>query len=101
MSTERVIVQREVSKPLIEVLTKLCSKMKAGDISDPDIQLPCLFCDSHAENVVSMIKEAQDDGAAVLVGDVSSEGAVVQPHLLLGVKPGMRAWEKESFGPGM
>ena len=99
MSTERVIVQRGVSKQLIEALTRLFSILKAGDISDPAVQLSCLFNDNHAENVVSMIKEAKDMGAEVLVGNMSNEGALLQPHLLLGVKPGMQAWERESFGP--
>ena len=99
MSTERVIVQRGVSERLIEVLTKLFSSLKAGNIADPNVQLSCLFNDSHAENVISMIREAKEEGAEILVGDMSREDAIVQPHLLLGVRPGMRAWEKESFGP--
>lgn len=53
-----------------------------------------------AENVVEMMREAKAEGAEVLTGDLAREGAVVQPHILLGVKPGMRAWNQESFGPG-
>ena len=51
--------------------------------------------------MLSMLDEAQKDGAELLVGDMKRDGAVVQPHLLKGVRPGMRIWERESFGPCM
>jgi len=58
-----------------------------------------LFTEGSAENVVAMIAEAQAAGAEVLLGDLARRGAVIQPHLVKGVKPGMRLWERESFGP--
>ena len=48
---------------------------------------------------MQMVKEAEESGAKVLIGDKSRNGAVVQPHVLVDVKPGMRAWDRESFGP--
>ncbi|TDL25347.1 aldehyde dehydrogenase [Rickenella mellea] len=100
MSTERVIVQRNAAPALQSALVELCRKLKAGDhIADPSVQLSCLFSEGSAANVVAMVKEAKDAGAEVLLGDLERVGAVVQPHVLSGVKPGMRAWDRESFGP--
>src|ERR1700761_9526728 len=99
MSTERVIVQRGAAEPLIAQMQSLCQSLTAGDPKSSKIGP--LFTEGSAENVVSMISEARKAGAEVLVGDVLRNGAVVRPHIVNGVKPGMRLWERESFGPGL
>ncbi|THU96268.1 aldehyde dehydrogenase [Dendrothele bispora CBS 962.96] len=106
MSTERVIVQRPVSSTLISKIVSLASSLKAGDPSDPSVtkadksvKLSALFSEGSAENVIGLLREAKEQGARVVVGDLERKGAVVQPHVVLDVKPGMRLWERESFGP--
>lgn len=96
MSTERVIVQRQAAEPLFQRIKDLVSRLKAGS----DVALPPLISEFAAENVLSMLREAKNEGADILIGDLKREGAVIQPHILSGVRPGMRAWERESFGPG-
>lgn len=101
MSTERVIVQRGVSTALIASVRDLCVTLKAGDpTKDPSARLSTLFTEESADNVLSLIREGQNSGAELILGDLTREGAVVQPHLLSGVKPGMKLWDRESFGPG-
>lgn len=97
MGTERVIVHREVAGKLIKALISEFSEIKSGG---PGEQLGAQFSEGSAENIVSMIREAQAEGAVLLVGDGTRVGSVVQPHLITGVKPGTRLWERESFGPG-
>jgi len=99
MSTERVIVQRSVSKALISAVSALSQGLKAGDPTDPTVKLPPLFSEASAANVLDMIREAKEAGADLVFGNLQREGSVVQPHLLTGVKPGMTIWDKESFGP--
>ncbi|THH08411.1 hypothetical protein EW145_g2724 [Phellinidium pouzarii] len=100
MSTERVIVQRKASETLVPKLQAHFSSLRAGDpSSDPSAKLSALFSEGAADNIVSMLKEAREAGAEILVGDLNRDGAVVQPHLIRGIRPGMRAWDKESFGP--
>ena len=100
MSTERVIVQRDASEKLIPKITSLITGIRAGDpFNDSSVQLSALFNPGSAEGVIQMVKEAEEQGVDVIVGDKTRNGGVVQPHILLGVKPGMRAWERESFGP--
>ena len=101
MSTERVIVQRGISEKLIAAVKALCQDLKSGDVSnDSSVRLGALFAESSAEGVLKMIQEAQADGAEVVLGDLKREGAVLQPHLVKGLRPGMRLWARESFGPG-
>lgn len=96
MSTERVIVQREVANALKEALVSEFKKLKSGG---PGEQLSALFREDSAANVESMMREARAEDAEFLLGDGSRQGAVIQPHIVTGVKPGMRLWERESFGP--
>ena len=100
MSTERVIVQRGIAPALTSALTRLASKLKAGDpVNDSTAQLSCLFTEGSAQNFCSFIEEAKSMGAEILVGDGSKDGPLVQPHIVTGVKPGMKLWSRESFGP--
>jgi len=100
MSTERVIIQRGVFDNLRDQICKLARSLKAGNPeTEPSVKLGCLFSESSAENVISIIQEAKEAGASVLVGDIARDGAVVQPHVVTDVKPGMKLWDRESFGP--
>jgi len=95
ISTERIIVQKGVAAQLIEQIKAISSQLKAGDGG----KLSGLFTEASAENVISMVKEAVDSGAELLVGDLKRNGTFVQPHVVLGAKPGDRLWERETFGP--
>ncbi|KAF9003385.1 Aldehyde/histidinol dehydrogenase [Cyathus striatus] len=100
MSTERVIVQSGIADKLIAAIKSFAEALKAGDPeTDPNVKLGALFAESSAENIISMITAARDAGAEVVLGDVAHNGAVVQPHLVKDVKPGMAIWERETFGP--
>ncbi len=101
MSTSRVLVQRGVSDALTEKICGLCKYLKAGDpYTDPTAKISALFSQPSADNVLSMFREAIGEGAQVLVGDVTRDGSVIQPHVFTGVKPGTSLWEREAFGPG-
>lgn len=96
MSTERVIVQRAVASELTAALIAEFSKFKSGGSEET---LSAQFSESAAENIVSMLREAHSEGARFLLGDGKRDGSVIQPHIMAGVRPGMRLWERESFGP--
>ncbi|KAK0204226.1 aldehyde dehydrogenase domain-containing protein [Desarmillaria ectypa] len=99
ISTERVLVQRDVSEALNSKICDLAKSIKAGEQS-PDIPtISSLVHSKSAAAVIDMIREAQGAGAQVLVGDMQADDALVQPHIIFDVKPGMKLWECESFGP--
>lgn len=101
MSTDRVIVQRRAAETLVPRLQEIFAKVRAGDPSkNANVTLAPMLNEVLAESVVTMLRDAREEGAEVVLGDVSRDGAVVQPHILRGVRPGMRAWDRESFGPG-
>ena len=96
MSTERVIVARKVAQALNKALTELFGQLRSGG---PGSDLSALFREDSAVKITDMIKDAQEKGAKILVGDGTRQGAVVQPHLVADVKPDMWIWNRETFGP--
>lgn len=79
----------------------LVGKLKATTKPGPGgAQVGPLFSPVHADNFLSMLENAKQAGAEVVVGDLKKDGAVVGPHVVKGVKPGMKLWDRESFGPG-
>lgn len=103
MSTERIIVHKDISKALMDKVVSLTTQIKAGESAhnDPNM-LSALFTEGHAEGVLSMVREATEkDGAELLFGDLHRSGAFLHPHLvkLNAIKPGIKIWERESFGP--
>ncbi|KAK0205238.1 Aldehyde/histidinol dehydrogenase [Desarmillaria ectypa] len=97
ISTERVIVQRDVSKALITAVVELCKKLRAGDPTHNS--LPVLFSQASAEKVIRLIQNAVNSGAELLLGDLTKDGSTVQPHLLTNVTREMPIWKQETFGP--
>ncbi|KAF8189363.1 Aldehyde/histidinol dehydrogenase [Pholiota molesta] len=102
MSTERVIVQSGIAEELISQIKGLCESIKVGDTTtERTAPVGALFTESLAENIVGMIREAQASGAEVILGDTNRKKSVLVPHLIRNVKPGMRLWDRETFGPVM
>jgi len=107
MSTERVIVQSTISKPLIKALTSLAGKLRPTPSSSSDTSaitphLPPFTSRIFIDPLYNMIKDATSRGAQLLLGDLKlppPNSSAVQPHILLGVEPGWPIWEQESFGP--
>ncbi|THH30803.1 hypothetical protein EUX98_g3383 [Antrodiella citrinella] len=99
ISTERVVVQRKASETLIPKIASLMKSFSMGDTYENRDILSSLFTEASAVKVVGMIEAAKQDGAKLLVGDGSRQRNVVQPHVFVNCKPGMRIWDRESFGP--
>jgi acyl-CoA reductase-like NAD-dependent aldehyde dehydrogenase len=100
MSTERVIVHESIADEFNKRLVARVSKIRAGNhLKDPSVSVSGLFCKASAERSIAIVKEAVDMGAKLLLGDLKAEGTIVQPHVMDGVRPGMRAFVEESFGP--
>ncbi len=92
IATERVIVQRGVSEAL---LASICRMAKDFKFIDP------LISAGAVSNFLGMVEEAKNAGAEVLLSDFKGEGLVVGAHIMKDVRPGMRLWDEESFGPGV
>jgi len=85
----------------LTAIKEITSTLKAGDVvHDASVHMGPLFTEASAINAIAMVKDAQANGAELIVGDLNRNGAVVQPHILKNVKPGTWLWDREVFGPG-
>ena len=98
MSTERVIVDREVSAELATKLAARAAQLTFGDPRDPATQLGPLINRAAVSRVAELLDDAIANGARRLTG-ADPVGRVFPPTVLSGVTPAMRLYREESFGP--
>jgi alpha-ketoglutaric semialdehyde dehydrogenase len=102
-ATSRLIVHKNVKKPLLDILIESATKMKLGDGLDPATQMGPAVDKGQFETDLEYIEIAKNEGAKLLVGGGKDESAgngyFVRPTLFDGVKPEMRLFQEEVFGP--
>src|SRR2546423_1147881 len=102
MAISQVVGVGNIAEPLIEAIKQRIPKVKVGDGLDPSSEMGPLVTSAHRDRVASYVENAPGEGAKVLVDgreDAPGEGFFLRPSLLDDVKPGMKAYEDEIFGP--
>src|SRR3954468_17765388 len=98
MSTERIVVDESVADELASKLGERASALKVGDPREPETQIGPLVNDASLKRVCELVNDAVAKGAEVVAGG-RAVGPCFTPTVLKGVKPGMRIYGEESFGP--
>src|SRR4029079_1310516 len=102
MAVSQVVAVGDVAQPLIEAIKERIPKVKVGDGMDPSSEMGPLVTREHRDRVASYVENAPGEGATVLVDGREYAPADVfflKPSLLDNVKPGMKSYEDEIFGP--
>jgi malonate-semialdehyde dehydrogenase (acetylating)/methylmalonate-semialdehyde dehydrogenase len=102
MAVSMVVTVGDVADPLIEAIKARIPKVKVGDGMDPDSEMGPLVTKEHRDKVASYVERAPDEGATVVVDgreNAPGGGYFLAPSLLDNVKPGMKAYDDEIFGP--
>ncbi len=102
MAISQVVAVGGVAEPLIEAIKERIPKVKVGDGMDPASEMGPLVTKEHRDRVASYVENAPGEGATVLVDGregAPADGFFLKPSLIDDVKPGMRAYEDEIFGP--
>jgi malonate-semialdehyde dehydrogenase (acetylating)/methylmalonate-semialdehyde dehydrogenase len=102
MAISQVVAVGNVAEPLIEAIKQRIPQVKVGDGMDPTSEMGPLVTREHRDRVASYIENAPGEGATVLVDGrdgAPEDGFFLKPSLLDDVKPGMKAYEDEIFGP--
>jgi malonate-semialdehyde dehydrogenase (acetylating) / methylmalonate-semialdehyde dehydrogenase len=100
MAVSMVVAVGDAADPLIEAIKLRIPKVKLGDGMDASSEMGPLITREHRDKVASYI--GADDGAKVVVDGregVPEDGFFLAPTLIDDVKPGMKAYEDEIFGP--
>ena len=97
MTTGLVLAQDKIAPSLTE---KLVAKAKHLPVGDPlgQVALGPVISRQQAERIDGIVKATVAAGATLAAGG-TFDGPFYRPTVLTGVKPGMRAFDEEVFGP--
>ena len=100
-----VAVGKGTAEQLIERLTPEMERMKVGVSTDPDAAYGPVVSDAHRRKIESYIQMGVDEGATLLVDGRGfklqgyEKGFFIGPTLFDHVKPTMKSYQEEIFGP--
>ena len=97
MAVSALVAVGSIADPLIEAIKERIPKVKVGDGMDPSSEMGPLITREHRDKVASYL----DEGKVLVDGreNCPDDGFFLNPSLIDDVKPGMRAYEDEIFGP--
>jgi malonate-semialdehyde dehydrogenase (acetylating)/methylmalonate-semialdehyde dehydrogenase len=104
MAISVLIAVGAVADPLIDAIRERISKLKVGPGLEQGNEMGPLITREHRDRVASYVEGADREGATVALDGRNSavsnrSGFFLAPSLLDNVKPGMRCYDDEIFGP--
>jgi malonate-semialdehyde dehydrogenase (acetylating)/methylmalonate-semialdehyde dehydrogenase len=103
MAISVVVAVGDVADPLVAAIRERTAHIKIGPASEPTSEMGPLVTGEHRDRVASHLDRATAEGATLAVDgrrhSTPTEGFYLGPSLLDHVKPGMRCYDVEIFGP--
>jgi malonate-semialdehyde dehydrogenase (acetylating)/methylmalonate-semialdehyde dehydrogenase len=104
MAISVVVAVGSVAEPLIAAIGERAAGIKVGPGMEPDSEMGPLISREHRDRVAAHIDAAVADGATLcldgrLHSTAQGEGFFLGPSLIDQVRPGMRCYDQEVFGP--
>ena len=103
MAISVVVAVGGVGDKLVDAIAARMPKVKVGPGTDPDAEMGPLITGEHRDKVASYLAGASGEGATVVVdgreADLPSDGFFLGVSLVDQVKPGMKVYDDEIFGP--
>ena len=98
IAAKRFIITGSVYDSFLEGFTKKVKELKQGDPMSDDTYIGPMARKDLAEELHKQVTGSVEKGAELLTGG-ELDGASYQPTILGNVKPGMPAFDEETFGP--
>lgn len=98
ISVQRVIVDRRVHDPFLELLAGAAERLQVGDPLDPETDVGPLISEEDRARVSDWVEEAVGAGASRLGGG-TVDGGHLRPVVLDDVGTELPVWQREVFGP--
>src|SRR5439155_15217031 len=101
IAAKRFIVDESVAERFEEAFTEAMASLKVGDPLDRSNDLGPLAREDLVQALHEQVQRTVQAGAALLTGGrrLDCRGYFYAPTVLTGVRPGMAAFEEETFGP--
>ena len=98
MSTGRILVHREIAESLTAKLVEKADHLPVGNPAKDRVALGPIISKRQLDHIDGIVRDSVAAGATLRAGG-RYEGLFYRPTVLEGVKPGMRAFDEEVFGP--
>lgn len=98
MATGRILVHESIAEQLIAKLVEKADHLPVGDPTTGRVALGPIISDGQLRQIDAIVKDSVAAGARLCAGGTYDK-LFYRPTVLAGVKPGMRAYEEEVFGP--
>lgn len=101
----RQIVHEKVYDQFVEKLAKKAKGIRIGDPADPSVQLGPVISARQRQRVLNYVEIGLKEGARLVAGGRAPQGAAlergfyVEPTVFADVRPEMRIFQEEVFGP--
>ena len=102
MAVSVVLAVDSVADALIDKISERIPNIKVGPASEAGNEMGPLITGEHRDKVSGYIDGAAGEGATLVVDgrdDVPADGFFLKPSLIDNLKPGMKAYDDEIFGP--
>ena len=100
-SSKRIIVQEDIYDAYLEKITAHVANMKVGNPMEEDTDMGPVSSESAMNTLLEQVSQSIESGATLVTGgkQIGSEGSFMEPTILTDLKPGMKAYNEEVFGP--
>jgi malonate-semialdehyde dehydrogenase (acetylating)/methylmalonate-semialdehyde dehydrogenase len=104
MAISAVLAVGIVAEPLVAAIRERLGRIKVGPGSEPGIEMGPLITREHRDRVAGYLDVAITEGATLAVDGrkdpaTGTSGFFLGPSLIDNVRPGMRCYDQEIFGP--
>ncbi len=98
IAAKRFLVDGEIFDTFLERFVEKWKNLSVGDPLKPGTEVGPMARVDLAEKLEKQMNDSVAQGAKILVGG-ERKGAMFQPAIMTGVRPGMPAFDEETFGP--
>ncbi|WP_026576150.1 aldehyde dehydrogenase family protein [Bacillus sp. UNC438CL73TsuS30] len=98
ISVQRVYVHRDIYDLFVEKSVKVAQSLKVGDPTDPATDIGPMISEKEAKRAEEWIQDSLRDGAVLAHGG-KRNGSILEPTILIDVKPTMKVVCQEVFAP--
>jgi aldehyde dehydrogenase (NAD+) len=98
MALNRIIIHADVYDQFVKSFVDKTKRIRTGDPADSETMVGPLIREKEVQRLLEWIQTAQEEGARLLHGG-SGKGRVLEPTVLVDVKPEQDIVQQELFGP--
>lgn len=97
----RIYAHRRVYDQVVEGIAKAARALRLGGPNDANVDIGPLISQKQLDRVMGFIDEGRRDGVEIVTGGsrLDRKGYFVEPTVLTNVRPDMRLFREEIFGP--